>query len=342
MQIQFPKVLVVDDCGIVRTRLSKELSAMGYKIVTASDGVEALAHIEAQQFDFVLTDWDMPNLNGTRLCHCIRASRSPHYIYVIMMTAHTSSMDVVAGLNAGADDFLRKPIDVRELEARLMSGGRVLAMARSLTDRATRDPLTGVLNRRTFNNSINSAIQMSTRLDRKLSAAMIDIDHFKGINDKYGHLVGDQALIDVADVLQRSFRENDLVYRYGGEEFVVVLQGADEAATVRCMERCREEIAAIQLVSAPELTITVSCGVAEVDRLSISAVELIERADGALFVAKANGRNQTVTFSERAGADESVDGDIQCSGVRENESTTDSIDASRDRRDAGQFIGASE
>jgi len=271
---------------------------MGYTVVAASDGVEALACIETEQFDFVLTDWDMPNLNGARLCHCIRAAKSQHYIYVIMMTAHTNTMDVVAGLNAGADDFVKKPIDSRELEARLMNGGRILAMARALTDEATRDPLTGVLNRRTFNNSINSAIQLASRQGRKMSAAMVDIDLFKSVNDQHGHILGDQALIAVATVLRGSFRENDLVYRFGGEEFAVILQGADEASGVFCMERCRKEIEDIKLASAPDLKITVSCGVAEVDRQNISAVELTDRADQALRVAKESGRNQTVAYSD--------------------------------------------
>lgn len=280
---------------------------MGYQVVTASDGVEALTCIETEQFDFVLTDWDMPNLNGARLCHCIRASPSRHYIYVIMMTAHTNTMDVVAGMNAGADDFVKKPIDIRELEARLLNGGRVLAMARALTDDATRDPLTRVLNRRTFNNSITSAIQMASRQGRKLSAAMVDIDHFKLINDRYGHIVGDQALVAVAALLKSSFRDNDLVYRYGGEEFAVILQGADEAAGVFCMERCRKEIEAIELVTAPEVQLSVSCGVADVDCQNISAVELTERADEALRVAKARGRNCTVAFSDlKAAANETI------------------------------------
>lgn len=298
MQIQFPKVLVVDDCNIIRQRLAKELCALGYQVVAATDGVEALAYLEAEQFDFVLTDWDMPNLDGARLCHCIRASPSPHYIYVIMMTGHTNTMDVVAGMNAGADDFVKKPVDVRELEARLMNGGRILAMARALTDEATRDPLTGVLNRRTFNNSINSAIQMASRQGCKLSAAMVDIDHFKEVNDNHGHIVGDRALVAVATLLRNSFRDNDLIYRYGGEEFAVILQGADEAAGVFCMERCRKGIEGIELVGAPGVKINVSCGVSEVDRQNISAVELIERADMALRVAKKRGRNRTVAFSE--------------------------------------------
>lgn len=295
MNVQFPRVLVVDDCRFVRARLVKDLRGFGYLVSTAADGVEALARISAEHFDYVLTDWKMPNLDGERLCRCIRSTISgDSYIYVIMMTAH-STVDVVAGMNAGADDFITKPIDVRELSARMLNGARILAMAKRLTDDATHDPLTGVLNRRTLMESVTSTAGIARRNGNPLSILMLDLDRFKQINDEHGHHMGDQVLVAVADVLKSSFRSNDLVFRYGGEEFLVILAGADEATAESCAERCRQRIQGLNNFTG--LEVTVSCGIAQMEHIGLSGTELIERADKALWSAKESGRNQTVCFS---------------------------------------------
>jgi diguanylate cyclase (GGDEF)-like protein len=214
-----------------------------------------------------------------------------------MMTAHCSEIDATVGMMAGADDFIVKPIDTRELAARMLNGGRVLALDRNLTNLATHDPLTGALNRRTYASGIASQMELSRRRGLPLSYIMLDIDNFKLFNDTYGHVAGDNVLVSVADTLKRRFRSSDFVFRYGGEEFAVILPGADESGAEICAERCRQEIAEMEFPAYENMRITVSCGVAEVDSFCITPMELTDRADLALRLAKKLGRNRTVRYS---------------------------------------------
>ena len=216
MSISFPKVLIVDDCEVTCLRLGKELSGLGYRIRTAHDGDEALRRMRESCPDYVITDWQMPNLDGKKLCQLIRSEGFESYIYLIIMTAHTDLLDLVDGLGAGADDYLTKPVDLRELQARMASGARILELDRRLTYVSVLDPLTGVMNRRNFVTSITQTIEICRRRHRPLSAIMLDLDHFKRVNDQHGHLVGDAVLVQVADVLQENFRNSDFVCRYGG------------------------------------------------------------------------------------------------------------------------------
>ena len=298
MEIQFKHVLVADDCEVTRTRLKHELSALGYFVESATDGAEALKLLETKPFDFLLTDWEMPNIDGETLCRCVRAAPPEQYVYIIMMTAHANSVDVATGMNAGADDFIVKPINPRELAARMLSGSRVLALDRNLTTLATHDPLTGALNRRTYISGIASQLELSRRRGMPLSCILLDIDDFSALNDDFGHIVGDQILVRVAEVLKRRFRSSDFVFRYGGEEFTVVLSGTDESGAQLCAERCRQEIGELQIQGLEDRQITVSCGVAEANSVGITPMELTDRADLALRLAKKLGCNQTVRYSQ--------------------------------------------
>ena len=291
----YEKVLVVDDCEIVRRLLEKELRAYGFAIQTASDGIEALRLTESQDFDFVITDWDMPNLDGEVLCRCLRSARSPdRYIYIIMMTAHTK-FDVISSFSAGVDDFVTKPLNISELLARMQAGVRVLERDRRMAHAAERDPLTGLFNRRSLSNRLRVALDECQRIGRPLSCILLDLDHFKGLNDDFGHSLGDTALIKVAELLKMLFRATDDVFRYGGEEFLVVLPNTDIESAKLCAERCREAIGELDLNSfGVDRELTASFGVAQMKTGEQSNVELLERADLALLAAKQAGRNCTV------------------------------------------------
>ncbi len=292
---KYERVLIVDDCEFQRRTLCKDLRAHGYTVQAASDGVEALRLVSDQEFDFVITDWDMPNLDGAILCRCLRSDlRSDRYIYIIMMTGKTD-IDVVASFTAGVDDFITKPINMPELLARMQAGNRVLSHDRRLAYAAERDPLTGLLNRRSLTPRLTAAVTDALRFGRPLSMILLDLDHFKQVNDRYGHAAGDETLVAVADCLIRSFRAGDFVFRYGGEEFLVVLPATDSESAHLCAERCRDAISQLDLAPyGVNDRITASFGVAQLGSEENSIVELLERTDAALFQAKKKGRNCTV------------------------------------------------
>lgn len=298
----YEKVLIVDDCKIVRRRLEKELRAHGFTTQTAVDGVEALKLIDKQDFDFVITDWDMPNLDGEVLCRCLRSDlNADGYTYVIMMTAHTK-FDVVSSFSAGVDDFVSKPLNISELLARMQAGVRVLERDRRMIRAAERDPLTGLFNRRSLSSRLRIALDECQRTGRPLSCILLDLDHFKQLNDDFGHSLGDTALLQVAELLKVLFRATDHVFRYGGEEFLVVLPNTDFEDAQLCAERCRCAIAELDLKPfGVDRTLTASFGVAQSQTVERSSIELLERADTALLAAKQGGRDRTFVCNATEG-----------------------------------------
>ncbi len=298
MAKQFRRVLVVDDCEVVTQRISKTLRAEGYFVSTAHSGVEALSQIEKSCPDYVITDWEMPNINGQMLCQILRTKGLEKYVYLIIMTAHSEIRSLVDGLGAGADDYITKPIMQSELLARLKSGARILELDRRLSFEAQHDPLTGILNRRSLMSSIKSIVTACASRKLPMSCIMLDVDHFKSINDTHGHQAGDEVLVHVANRLESRFRSTDIVCRYGGEEFIIVLPDCDEAGAAACADRCRTEIEQLEFASGgSKFNVTASFGCAEL-RKNEAAVELIDRADKALMTAKAEGKNVVVTSSE--------------------------------------------
>lgn len=300
MNLAFRKVLVVDDCPVTLARLSKELQTAGFIVTTATNGADALAEIQNACPDYVITDWRMPILDGQMLCQCIRSGEKINqYVYVILMTAHSELMDLADGLGTGADDYITKPIDIRELIARMKNGSRILELDRRLSHAASHDPLTGMLNRRTMFSTMNNLIEVCERKSMPVACIMVDIDNFKTINDKYGHPYGDQILIQVAECLAVRFRQADFVCRYGGEEFAIVLPECSEAGAAACAERCREDLQHLSFLANgnERFNVTASFGCAVLDKNGTSA-ELIDLADKALLKAKSNGRDQVVRFSE--------------------------------------------
>ena len=245
-----------------------------------------------------VVDWMMPGMDGLEVCRRIRQRTTP-YAYVILLTARDRQEDVLTGLDAGADDFLTKPFDAVELRARLRSGERVLelqealfAAVEALRDQATRDALTGLLNRGLVLDGLARELHRAEREERPLSVVVSDIDHFKLVNDTHGHLAGDAALRQTADRMRSVLRGYDLIGRYGGEEFLVVLPGCAIDCAEQVAERIREAVAGEPVDAAgAKVSVTMSLGVACAEP-GTDVYSLIKAADDALYRAKDNGRNR--------------------------------------------------
>jgi two-component system cell cycle response regulator len=291
------RILLVDDDVAMLRLLSAALEGAGYAVTTTQDAATALDVIDAECPQFLLTDWEMPHMDGIELCRALRARKLPRYVYTILITARSQSQDVLVGLEAGADDFLKKPVDKDELFARLMVGRRVLEMESRLIHLANSDPLTGLPTKRVLNEYFEREWSRARRYDHKLSCVMLDLDFFKKINDEHGHPVGDQVLRCVAEKFEECCHESGIVSRYGGEEFCAVLPRTSEADALVWAERLcdRIEKSAID-VNGASLRVTASAGVAELASDVKNREELLDRADQALLMAKQTGRNRVVPY----------------------------------------------
>ena len=217
------RVLIADDTILMRAMLSEQVASYGHEVILARDGQEALDRAWGEPFDIAIIDWEMPKLCGLEVCWHLRADPRTAYKYLILMTAHDDALYEFKALDAGADDFVHKPVNAAHLKARLKAGGRITEMHRRLLEQAQTDPLTGVANRRAFLERAREEIARARRYGHPLSLLMADIDHFKRINDRLGHAAGDEALKRFARLLRDDLRPSDQVGRYGGEEFVVLL-----------------------------------------------------------------------------------------------------------------------
>ena len=307
-------ILVAEDDRVSALKLQRSLERMGYRVTVARDGLEAWKLIDEGGVCLLVSDWMMPGIDGPELCRRIRARPDPAYTYVILLTARDSRDDRLEGLQAGADDFLGKPLDTGELVARLNVARRILAMQEQLrthaaqlaalhvalehqnemlSERASTDGLTGLRNRRHFDETLATTLAFADRQGHPVSLVMIDVDHFKQFNDAFGHLAGDEVLRVVADSLRCGARSHDVVARYGGEEFAVILPGADEAAAQAVADRLRASIADL---SWPRRAVTVSLGISTVLLPATVAEQLIGEADRALYHSKAQGRDRVTHF----------------------------------------------
>jgi diguanylate cyclase (GGDEF)-like protein len=306
------KVLVVEDEPALRQGLARAVRALGHECRTAVDGAEGFAMHQAERADVILSDWKMPNLDGVELCRQTRdADGDSNYTYFILMTALGDREHFLAGMNAGADDYHVKPVDPDELAARLVSAGRVLSLYRRLADTNTSlrrdsqtsftlartDMLTSLSNRRRMEEDLEVVLSSATRYGRKFSLALCDIDWFKAFNDERGHVAGDDVLRKVADAMKRSLRQSDGLYRYGGEEFLVLLPEQSLADAMLAMERLRANVEALDIPAATVHggVVTMSIGVAELASADTTSDGWIKRADAALYRAKTSGRNRVVS-----------------------------------------------
>ncbi len=310
------KVLIADDDTEIRRLVSHWLTAAGYDVQQAVDGRDALEAAHRDCPHFLITDWDMPGMDGIELCRRVREEGFPHYIYTVLLTAHNKVADMILALETGADDLLTKPIAAPELLARLRAGARVIDLENQLVRLARTDPLTAVPNRWVFFEHFDRELARSRRHGLPLSCVLCDIDFFKTVNDTHGHIVGDIILKAFAQVLNAQCRSSDHLCRYGGEEFCILLTDTSEDSAVMWAERIRATIREMVLPShGKQISITASFGVAEVSDSVTKAGELLDMADSALRIAKHTGRDRVARFSELR--DSSEDGQSCLDGGRE-------------------------
>ncbi|HVM91683.1 MAG TPA: diguanylate cyclase [Terriglobales bacterium] len=297
------QVLVVDDSAVYRKLIGGYLKSWGFDAVMAETATEAARILGTPGAPkLVLLDWVLPDIEGIELCQRIRsAGSSGEYVYIIVLTGKDARQDMLDALQAGADDYIRKPFDEAELKARLLVGKRILELQDELVaarermrEAATRDALTGLLNRGEIFAMLERELERSRRERRPLSVILADIDHFKKVNDTEGHLFGDEALREIARRLQSKLRPYDGVGRYGGEEFLLVLPACEVDAAMERANELRKAIAASAVASGNvQKAITMSMGVAVSECIGLSEVtNLLNRADTALYAAKKNGRNR--------------------------------------------------
>jgi diguanylate cyclase (GGDEF)-like protein len=296
--VQPLEVLVVDDDPAALRWIARVISSAGHRVLRAENGRQALDLLLENTPDLVVCDWDMPELDGLELCREIRRREFARYVYVLILTAKAGADDVVAGLAAGADDFVIKPVRRPVLLARLEAGSRLLRLERKLRVMSEHDPLTGLLNRRAFYQRFVREWERASRHLIPLACVMVDIDFFKRINDAHGHGAGDEVLRSVSAILRDQLRSNDTLCRYGGEEFCVLLTETGEEGAARWAERARVAIAEAPIfIEESRLRLTASFGVAERMADTKTPEQLAELADQALAVAKQSGRNRVVSFT---------------------------------------------
>lgn len=295
------RMIVADDSLISRTMMHRVLSKLGFDLHLVSDGLEAWELLQAEDVPTIaFLDWMMPGVEGIELCRKVRQLSHQHYTYTMLLTSRNHKSDLIEGLQAGADDYITKPFDADEIKARLLVAGRIIRFQEELLTardamkkQASRDYLTQLFNRAGIMEVLEKELNRSRRTGESLSVIMGDIDHFKRINDTHGHLTGDDVLFEVANRIKSCVRSYDAVGRYGGEEFLVVLPGCDEAAAFQVAEKIRENICRtfIPMAGRNEIA-TMSLGVNAMQSAA-SADALLAAADSALYRAKHSGRNRT-------------------------------------------------
>lgn len=308
------RILVVDDHPDNVEILDARLSSRGYVVETARDGVEALDKVQANPPHLILCDVMMPQMDGYEVSRRIKNDEALPYIPIILVTARDSTQDKVEGLEAGADDYLTKPINFPELEARVRSMLRIKRLQdeldlknreleevnKRLRKLSITDGLTELFNHRHVHQLLHEEFERSARSGEPVAVAMLDLDRFKQVNDTYGHPTGDVILYETARMLRETAREIDMVGRYGGEEFIVILPNTEEDEAARFAERVRAAVEAhVYRDEQHEVRMTVSSGVASYPAPQIDTPEaLLKRADQGLYAAKTGGRNRVVRASE--------------------------------------------
>jgi two-component system cell cycle response regulator len=304
-------ILVVDDDPVSRTLLERILVRAGYKVTAVQNGREALRTLKENFFSIVISDWMMPEMDGIELCKAIRNTDFPGYIFFIIITSRDAKDDLVLGLEAGADDYLTKPINHAELKARLNTAERILKLEKSLLEAneairllSITDPLTNSYNRGYLMQRLPQEISRAHRYGSPLSLIMSDLDHFKMINDEYGHQAGDLVLRKFVDSIKGKIREGiDWMARYGGEEFILVLPETDLKKASILAERLRNIVSEnVVDLGKIQLKITASFGVTCLESAKItneaSAEFMIKEADSCLYLAKKEGRNRVKTIMD--------------------------------------------
>lgn len=311
------RILIAEDDAISRMILRRAVERLGHECLTADDGAKAWeTYLDNPDVDVVISDWMMPEMDGPALCEKIRnyTGRRDGYPFFIFLTALGDKDHLLEGMQAGADDYLSKPLDREQLGVRLLAAERVTSLHRQLMrqnkelerlnfelfKQARRDPLTKLGNRLRLREDLETMRARVERYGHSYCALLCDVDYFKRYNDTYGHLSGDEVLQKVADVVLGTFRSGDTAYRYGGEEFLVVLSEQSLEASAVAAERLRSVVEGLGIPheASPRGVVTVSCGLAEISPGEKKTVdELLKEADAALYTAKQKGKNNVAVYA---------------------------------------------
>ncbi len=296
------KVLVADDSIVSQHLLGATLKKWGYEVVLAGDGTQAWEILQrADAPALAVIDWMMPGLTGLELCKNIREQAREPYIYILLLTSKNLKEDLIQGMDAGADDYIVKPFDQHELNVRLRAGMRLvelqaelLSAREALREQATKDSLTKIWNRSSILENLRGELARSERDAKPVGVILVDLDHFKGINDAFGHFAGDVVLQEATERMRHSIRNYDAIGRYGGEEFLILVPGCDEMSTFAQAERLRSHLAKGQIqLPTTGVTLTASFGcTSALPGRHTTAEMLVRRADEALYLAKKLGRNR--------------------------------------------------
>jgi diguanylate cyclase (GGDEF)-like protein len=301
------KILLVEDSKTQAKTLEDFLKKQGYEVMWVEDGKSAIKAASTKPIDLILLDLVLPDINGDEVCRWLKLNKGTRGIPIIMLTVKSSLSDKVSGLKAGADDYMPKPFNESELNARIYACLRTKALQDELKQKnqeledllkkvnilAETDPLTGLLNRRRFGNFLEKEFAMTRRYKTPLSCIMVDIDKFKSINDEFGHSVGDSVLQEIAQIIRKTFREIDIIARWGGEEFVILLPRVKKEGALESAKRFKEIIVKHTFSKISDKKITISIGVASAPNPSIDSEDaLINASDSAMYDAKRKGRDR--------------------------------------------------
>jgi diguanylate cyclase (GGDEF)-like protein len=298
---QLIKVLVADDSAVYRKLVEQTLPEKHYSLLFAKNGQETVKLFAEHKPALVIVDWIMPDVTGIEVCQQIRSGSQDSYTYIILLTGKSEKESVVEGLAAGADDYLTKPFHHEELIARVGVGRRIIGLQREIESKNTllrelalTDALTGLPNRRAIEDWATRQLSGAARYGFPFWVALADLDHFKAVNDTYGHEAGDTVLKVFSEILKRNSRRSDICGRIGGEEFLLILTHAKEENAARVIDRVRTELEATKFnFDGKSLTVTGSFGMAGFEgTVAPDFNRLVAQADSALYSAKRQGRNR--------------------------------------------------
>ena len=297
------KILIAEDDLISSRILQKNLENWGYETVLARSGEGAWQALQDEELRLAILDWMMPGMDGVEVCRKIRRRKKYKYTYIILLSAKDRKQDIIAGLSSGADDYMTKPVNFLELRARLQTGKRIidledklLFIQNQLKDIASRDSLTKIWNRAEISKFLSEELERGEREKKPTGVVLLDVDHFKKINDFYGHAIGDQALLQVVSRLKRKIRKSDKIGRYGGDEIIIILPNCGLTDVKRIGDRLRLAVGKRYIkteLDNVQVTVSAGCATSELP-VTASADKIIKVADGALLKAKKQGRNCVV------------------------------------------------
>ncbi len=293
------KILIAEDDFISCKALENNLKEWGYEVVSARDGNEAWELTRSNDIRLAILDWNMPGIDGIELSNKIRneyQKEDSKYIYIILLTGRGGQDDIIQGLSTGADDYMTKPYSFVELKYRVQNGERIIKNEDKRIRLASLDNLTKLWNRNKIFDVLDTELKRGERENTPTGVVMIDIDHFKRINDRYGHLIGDEVLVQVADRLKNAIRPYDSIGRYGGDEILVVLPNCANEEAKNIAKRLYDSVANEKIpTKVGSLKINISIGCASNEKfLQVSKMELIQASDNALLSAKKKGRDRII------------------------------------------------